>query len=174
MLLSIGRLGTKFSEILIKIQDFSFPKMHLKMSSAKWRPFCPGGDELKLIIAVPYLNHMGNLWCCTVSTCILEKIYPFITGLYWIDLYEFWIVEVWWKMEQDLTHWVFLHKKQDLFILNKDPENCTKCKLNKCRNKEARIATTFTTECYTAWKWHDESNAWRCRQNEWEVVKPLI
>ena len=20
--------------------------MHLKMSSAKWRPFCPGGDEL--------------------------------------------------------------------------------------------------------------------------------
>ena len=21
-------------------------KMHLKMSSAKWRPFCPGGDEL--------------------------------------------------------------------------------------------------------------------------------
>ena len=22
-------------------------KMHLEMSSAKWRPFCPGGDELK-------------------------------------------------------------------------------------------------------------------------------
>ena len=30
----------------IKIQNFSFMKMHLKMSSAKWQPFCPGGDEL--------------------------------------------------------------------------------------------------------------------------------
>ena len=45
-LLSIGPLGTKFSEILIKIQNFSLAKMHLNISSAKWRPFCPGGDEL--------------------------------------------------------------------------------------------------------------------------------
>ena len=37
-----------FSEILIKIQNFSFTKMHLKISSAKWRPFCPGGDEVFL------------------------------------------------------------------------------------------------------------------------------
>ena len=34
-LLAIGSLGTNFSEILIKIQNFSFKKMHLKMSSAK-------------------------------------------------------------------------------------------------------------------------------------------
>ena len=34
-LLSIGPLGTNFSEIWIKIQKFSFTKMHLKMSSAK-------------------------------------------------------------------------------------------------------------------------------------------
>ena len=27
---------------------FSFVKMHLKMSSAKWQPFCPGGDELNI------------------------------------------------------------------------------------------------------------------------------
>ena len=25
----------------------SFTKMHLKISSAKWQPFCPGGDELR-------------------------------------------------------------------------------------------------------------------------------
>ena len=42
----IGTLGTNFSEILIKIQIFSFMKMHLKISSVKWRPFCPEGDEL--------------------------------------------------------------------------------------------------------------------------------
>ena len=38
-LLSNGPLGTKSSEILIiKIQTFSSTKMHLKISSAKWRP----------------------------------------------------------------------------------------------------------------------------------------
>ena len=36
-MLSIGSLGTNFSEILIEIQIFSFKKMHLKMSSAKCR-----------------------------------------------------------------------------------------------------------------------------------------
>ena len=34
-------IGMKFYEILIKIQTFSFTKMHLKLSSAEWRPFCP-------------------------------------------------------------------------------------------------------------------------------------
>ena len=38
-ILLFGPLGTNFSEILIGIQTFSFKKMHLKMSSAKWRPF---------------------------------------------------------------------------------------------------------------------------------------
>ena len=39
-ILLIGPWGTNFSEILIGIQTFSFKKMHMKMSSAKWRPFC--------------------------------------------------------------------------------------------------------------------------------------
>ena len=39
-------LGTNFSEILIGIQIFSFKKMRLKMSSAKWRPFCFGLNVL--------------------------------------------------------------------------------------------------------------------------------
>ena len=42
----IGPLGTNFSEIGIKIQNFSSMKMHLKMLSGKWQPFCPGVDEL--------------------------------------------------------------------------------------------------------------------------------
>ena len=36
----IGLLRTNFSEILIEIHGFSFKKTHLKMSSAKWHPFC--------------------------------------------------------------------------------------------------------------------------------------
>ena len=38
-ILLIGPSGTNFSEIQIGIQTFSFKEMHLKMSSAKWRPF---------------------------------------------------------------------------------------------------------------------------------------
>ena len=39
-ILLIGPLGTNFREILMGIQSFSFNKMHLKMTFAKWRPFC--------------------------------------------------------------------------------------------------------------------------------------
>ena len=45
-LLSIGPVGTNFSDIWIEILIFSFKKMWLKMSSARWRPICPEGDEL--------------------------------------------------------------------------------------------------------------------------------
>ena len=59
-MLSIGALGTNFSEILIIIQNFSFMKMHLKISPAKWRSCCPGGDEL---IHWGWVTHIcvGNL-----------------------------------------------------------------------------------------------------------------
>ena len=46
-ILSIGHLGTNFSEILIEVKIFSFKKMRLKVSSAKWRPFCLGLNVFK-------------------------------------------------------------------------------------------------------------------------------
>ena len=42
-------LGINFSEILIEIHAFSFNKMHLKMSSAKWRPFYLGLNVLRYL-----------------------------------------------------------------------------------------------------------------------------
>ena len=48
-ILLIGPLGTNFCEILIGIQTFSFKKLHLKTSSAKWRLFCFGLNELKTL-----------------------------------------------------------------------------------------------------------------------------
>ena len=45
-ILLIGPLVTNVSETLIKIHTFSFQKMHLKMSSGKWRPFCLGLNVL--------------------------------------------------------------------------------------------------------------------------------
>ena len=47
-ILLIRTLGTNFSEILGKIDSFSFKKMHLKMSSAKGRLFSIGLNELRL------------------------------------------------------------------------------------------------------------------------------
>ena len=42
-------LGTNFNEILIEIHIFSFIKIHFKMSSGKWRPFCLGLNVLKQV-----------------------------------------------------------------------------------------------------------------------------
>ena len=47
-ILLIGPLGTNFSEIWIEIITFSFKKMRLKVSSAKWQPFCLGLNVLTL------------------------------------------------------------------------------------------------------------------------------
>ena len=54
-ILLIRTLGTNFSGILSEIRALSFKKIELKMSSAKWRPFCLGMNELKsdsLLLAV--------------------------------------------------------------------------------------------------------------------------
>ena len=45
-ILLIGPLGTNFSENLIEILTFSFTKMPLKVSSAKWWQFCLGPNVL--------------------------------------------------------------------------------------------------------------------------------
>ena len=45
-ILLTGHLGTNFNEILIKSFIFSFKKMHLKLLSAKWRPFWLGLNVL--------------------------------------------------------------------------------------------------------------------------------
>ena len=45
-ILLIWHSGTNFSEICIEIYTFSFKKMHLKMSSGKWQPFCFGLNVL--------------------------------------------------------------------------------------------------------------------------------
>ena len=52
-------------EIRIQIHEFSLMKMHLKTSSAKWRPFwqgCPGGDE------PTQLDPSGQTWNSNSNT----------------------------------------------------------------------------------------------------------
>ena len=55
-ILLIGPLGTNASETLIEIHTFSFKKMHLKMSSGRWRPYCLG-----LNVLTGWLTHWGRV-----------------------------------------------------------------------------------------------------------------
>ena len=60
-ILLFGPLGSNFSEILIEILTCSFKKIRLKVSSAKWRPYCLGLNALLLIACLApsqyYLNN---------------------------------------------------------------------------------------------------------------------
>ena len=78
-ILLIEPLRTNFSEIWSKIHTFSFKKMHLKLSSATWRPFCLSLNVLrqhfyKIIWQVLPLLHLvtpvkyeWNPWNLTVT-----------------------------------------------------------------------------------------------------------
>ena len=66
-ILLIQPLGTNFSEILIRIQTFSFKIIHLKVSSEKWRPFCLGLNVLK---ATTSLMHVGITRLQWVQSCV--------------------------------------------------------------------------------------------------------
>ena len=74
-ILLIRTLGTNFSEILGEIHPFSFSKMHLNMSSAKWRLFGLGLNELSNIAIQLYicsillfLNH-----CFTAGAVLVSR-----------------------------------------------------------------------------------------------------
>ena len=61
--LSIGSLGTNVSKIRIKKHRYSVMKMHLKISSVTWRPFCScinGVNRTGLI--GPEALHIWSLW----------------------------------------------------------------------------------------------------------------
>ena len=66
--LLFGPPGTNFSEILIEIHTFSFKKMHLKMSSGKWRPFCLSLNVLNIrLSSLLFYDHLS------VNTLVIIK-----------------------------------------------------------------------------------------------------
>ena len=73
-ILLIGPLGTHFREILIEIYTFPFKKMHLKMSSAEWRPFCLGLNVLSnncyATVRMLFI-HSCNIYLLVKRLCIV-------------------------------------------------------------------------------------------------------
>ena len=74
-----GPLGTDFSEILTKIQNFSFTKMFLNTSSLKWRPICPG---VELRAMMQYVNTRFQWVNGTPATNM--------NSMAWLNLFENW------------------------------------------------------------------------------------
>ena len=78
-ILLIWTLGTNFSEILSAIHAFSFTKMHLKRSFAKWRPFCLGLNVLRQHFEtrklrkknVKHKNTTNDSLIWSSSTCVM-------------------------------------------------------------------------------------------------------
>ena len=86
-ILLVRPLGTKFNEILIGIQTFSFKKMYLKMSSAKWHPFC---------LSLNVLTHSGlnkgvEMLQMTAGSIVLKKCI-----LIWISHLSFQLISKQW------------------------------------------------------------------------------
>ena len=72
-ILLIGPMGINFNEILIEINTFSFNKMHLKMSSAKWRLFRLGLNVLNTDRGIG-TRTCGWTICFLLITCGLVRI----------------------------------------------------------------------------------------------------
>ena len=66
-ILLIGPLGTNFSKIFIEIHKFSFKKMRLKVSSAKWRLCC-----LDLNVLMVFEAHVQH----QTGTCTNTELLP--------------------------------------------------------------------------------------------------
>ena len=100
-ILSTGPLGTNFSEILIEILTFLFKKMHLKMSSAKWRPFCL---RLNVLLTQSTLAY----WCMCLAAMVItawfrswlstQNVYSHQLGLFSIYCLKPWSQQCCWNM----------------------------------------------------------------------------
>ena len=65
-ILLIGPLGTNFSEILIGIYSVSFKKMHLKMSTGKWWPFCVGLNVSNIWVIFLQMFSQNIFYSCSL------------------------------------------------------------------------------------------------------------
>ena len=98
-IMTCGLLGAKplskpvlgyCSEILIKIQKFSFRKRHAKMLSAKWWPFCPGGDVLKPVILTVFSSSNNDRAIC-MMTFLFQCLCGIRVGYIFINYTNVWI-----------------------------------------------------------------------------------
>ena len=76
-ILLIGPLGTNFTENLIEILTCSFTKIRLKVSSAKWRPFCLG---LNVLMQLSYVVLWAEMQFQSIYTIDMQECIIFYTA----------------------------------------------------------------------------------------------
>ena len=81
-ILLIRSLGTHFREILNKIHTFSFKKMHLKTSSAKWRPSCLGLNVLNKQCLGEVRKLTTHWFLCYFQVCLLTAVRCYMNTLH--------------------------------------------------------------------------------------------
>ena len=75
--LLIGLFEWNFSEISIRIDTFSSKQIQLKMSSAKWRPFCLGLIVLKMWVTSTKTNSVYISWdMLHIHLILMKKLTP--------------------------------------------------------------------------------------------------
>ena len=107
-LLLIGPLGTNFSEILIIIRNVSFTKMHLKTSSAKWRPLRPEGDDFicQHMCVSRELTHWSRIEIFYIFQTTFSKSLSCVN------------IVVFWHFSDDIFKVIFLFEYYCIFVQN--------------------------------------------------------
>ena len=106
-----GIIGTKFSEKLIEVHTFSFKKVHLKMLSWKWWPFCLGLKMLNLATYATVIssglsqrtNHSLTEWflACTWNPGLRSK--PLLCVAIYNPRIQIIILKVWGTINYNIS-----------------------------------------------------------------------
>ena len=84
-------LGNKLQWNLNAIETFSFKEMHLKLSSAKWRPFCIGLSVLRQMLGTEWAhnatvtNQPAAVRCPDVGKCCRCRRIGAASGHWWME-----------------------------------------------------------------------------------------
>ena len=154
-ILLIGHWGINFSGILIGIHTFSFKKIHLKLSSAKWRPFCLGLNVLILLNAgsrhgggfVATVARYGDLWCrqCSDSRSLvkwrrLSNKFILCVIINFISPHRHINVGVEWRIQMPQLQW---HHNGRHGVSNQQSHDGLLNRLFRCRSKKtAKLRAT--------------------------------
>ena len=110
-------LGKTFSEILSEIHTFSFTKMHWKMRSGWWRPFCFGLNVLMPTLTDHINAQTRKMPCVRADICYWHHIYDKWHRLLLLLWPVVWIgtsVDLRWADGMVISHWGFLMPYGDI------------------------------------------------------------
>ena len=128
-ILLIGLLGTNFNEMLIEIHAFSFTKIHLKMSSGKWRPFCLGLNMLTRqpstdVFSMVYQHHMSpvlSTGLLSIGLCLIHMPQKKLINvtLNWYKLWRLTLLNITIKLHLRLSTTLLANAKSSCFLVHK-------------------------------------------------------